>query len=48
MTDKDTVCGTCCHHKYDGDNWTCANDLSDNYGMWTGYSDECDEWSERE
>ena len=53
------VCGTCKYHehiyasvrKYEdikvNNGWMCMNELSENQGYYTEYSDSCDDWEEK-
>lgn len=44
----DNCCGTCKWHGKAKNEWTCNNDESDYFTDYTGYSDCCDDWEERD
>lgn len=35
------MCGNCIFRKYIDGEWICDNEESENYGLETGYSDDC-------
>lgn len=52
MKDRKRCCGTCIHHKPLNDkasrDWYCDNENADAYGCETEYSDECEDYEERQ
>ena len=46
---NDECCGTCNYHcrADDEDDWTCENEDSEFYAVWTDYEDCCDHYERR-
>lgn len=38
------ICGNCQWHRCQGDDWYCTNAESENYGLETGFTDECGDY----
>lgn len=40
-------CGTCAFNRYKDGEFVCGNPDSEAYGLYTAYSDECEEYEEK-
>ena len=41
------ICGYCCHHCRDNEEWVCTNPESECLGEYTEYNDGCTEFEAR-
>lgn len=41
------MCGDCEAHKKIDNEWTCSNPASENYGLETEYTDDCEDCVEK-
>lgn len=47
MSCNDRKCGSCTYNRFDGEDYSCNNEESENYGAYTDHDTVCDEWVQK-